>query len=188
MEIGKPTFSFLSRLSEILLHPEYNATTSWSFDIALIKLSAPADERFHWPACLPSQNADYSGQMGWMYGRVFPQKKTSLLFFSLGRIIAGSVGARRRLFASRGLDQRQRWDVQVHRGDALRWGNFQRTSLLGNVDRFGPIRVMANTLNFTLGRTRWPSDGGSGRSSHRGWSLQLGSWLWPGWKTVCRVC
>ena len=150
MEIGKPTFSFLSRLSEILLHPEYNATTSWSFDIALIKLSAPADERFHWPACLPSQNADYSGQMGWMYGEVFPQKKTSLLFFSLGRIIAGSVGTRRRLFASRGLDQRQRWDVQVHRGDALRWGNFQRTSLLGNVDRFGPIRVKWQILSTLL--------------------------------------
>ena len=151
MEIGKSTFSFLSRLSEILLHPEYNATTSWSFDIALIKLSAPADERFHWPACLPSQDADYSGQMGWMYGEVSPHRTiTAELFFSLGRIIAGSVGTRRRLFASRGVDQRQRWDVQVHRGDALRWGNFQRTSLLGNVDRFGPIRVIWQILSTLL--------------------------------------
>merc|ERR1719323_2849048 len=55
------------RLSEILLHPEYNGETSWSNDIALIKLSAPADPRFHWPACLPAQGADYTGQMSWMY-------------------------------------------------------------------------------------------------------------------------
>ena len=66
--MGTPTFSFLSRLSQILLHPEYNGETSWSYDIALIKLSAPADPRFHWPACLPTQDADYTGQMGWMYG------------------------------------------------------------------------------------------------------------------------
>ena len=187
--MGRLTFSFLSRLLEILLHPEYDGERSWSYDIALVKLSAPADARFHWPACLPSQGADYTGQMGWMYGKMCPCRTLNAeLLFSLGRIIAGSVGTRRRLFASRGVDQRQRWDVQVHRGDALRWGNFQRTSLLGNVDRFGPIRVMANTRVLSTGRTRWPSDGGSGRSSHRGWSLKLGSWLWSGWKTVCCVC
>ena len=28
--------------------------------------------RFHWPACLPSQDADYTGDMGWMYGETLP--------------------------------------------------------------------------------------------------------------------
>ena len=68
----KNGLSSLSRLLEILLHPEYNAERSWSYDVALIKLSDPADARFHWPACLPSQDADYTGQMGWMYGKTFP--------------------------------------------------------------------------------------------------------------------
>ena len=89
----KNGLSSLSRLLEILLHPEYNAERSWSYDVALIKLSDPADARFHWPACLPSQDADYTGQMGWMYGKTFPTGTfTVKLFLSLGRIVVGSIG------------------------------------------------------------------------------------------------
>merc|ERR1711962_537042 len=56
-------------LTEIIFHPEYDESGAGglSYDVALIKLSGSADARFHWPACLPSQDADYTGDMGWMY-------------------------------------------------------------------------------------------------------------------------
>jgi len=56
-------------LREIIFHPEYDESGAGglSYDVALIKLSGSADARFHWPACLPSQDADYTGDMGWMY-------------------------------------------------------------------------------------------------------------------------
>merc|ERR1719284_1913786 len=56
-------------LTEIIFHPEYDESGAGglSYDVALIKLAGSADARFHWPACLPSQDADYTGDMGWMY-------------------------------------------------------------------------------------------------------------------------
>merc|ERR1711962_1091728 len=56
-------------LTDIIFHPEYDESGAGglSYDVALIKLSGSADARFHWPACLPSQDADYTGDMGWMY-------------------------------------------------------------------------------------------------------------------------
>ena len=85
------------RLTEIIFHPEYDESGAGglSYDVALIKLSGSADARFcfvylnlyfyfcifyllfyharfHWPACLPSQDADYTGDMGWMYGETLP--------------------------------------------------------------------------------------------------------------------
>jgi secreted trypsin-like serine protease len=57
------------KISEIVLHPDYNQATSSSNDIALLKFTESVELEKYAPACLAEQDADFSsGQTGWVYG------------------------------------------------------------------------------------------------------------------------
>jgi len=57
------------KISEIVLHPDYNQATSSSNDIALLKFTESVELEKYVPACLPEKDADFtSGQTGWVYG------------------------------------------------------------------------------------------------------------------------
>jgi len=48
-------------------HPDHNSTT-FTNDIALLKLAEDVDLSVHTPACLPKSGKDFTGQMGSVYG------------------------------------------------------------------------------------------------------------------------
>jgi len=57
------------KISEIVLHPDYNQATSSSNDIALLKFTESVELEKYTPACLAEEDADYTtGQTGWVYG------------------------------------------------------------------------------------------------------------------------
>jgi len=59
------------KISEIVLHPDYNQATSSSNDIALLKFTESVELEKYAPACLAEKEADFSsgpGQTGWVYG------------------------------------------------------------------------------------------------------------------------
>jgi len=57
------------KISELVIHPDYNQATSSSNDIALLKFTESVDLEKYTPACLPEMGADFtSGQTGWVYG------------------------------------------------------------------------------------------------------------------------
>jgi len=57
------------KISEIVIHPDYNQATSSSNDIALLKFTESVELEKYAPACLAGKDADFSsGQTGWVYG------------------------------------------------------------------------------------------------------------------------
>jgi len=56
------------KISEIVLHPDYNQATSSSNDIALLKFTESVELEKYSPACLAEKDADFSSGAGWVYG------------------------------------------------------------------------------------------------------------------------
>merc|ERR1712172_111986 len=58
------------KISEIVIHPDYDQATSSSNDIALLKFTELVDLEKYTPACLPERDAVFttSGMTGWVYG------------------------------------------------------------------------------------------------------------------------
>ena len=51
-----------------IIHEEYNSGFQLNNDIALLKLVEHVDTNIHTPACLPPDDADYTGQSAHVYG------------------------------------------------------------------------------------------------------------------------